>query len=203
MKKLVSILLLLVMAAALVHTFREPILQRIGFFLIREDAPRKAEVAFVLSGGAFDRGNEAVKLYRMGLCRRLICTGGNLSKDYESQGDTLYESDLTARHLLRMGVPQSAVKVMQSGSSTEEEVKLIGSWMQAHPKANALVISSDFHTRRIQWTLERLLPEAHRRLAVVGAECTYFNQHRWWENENGMIAVNNEYMKLLYYRLKF
>ena len=203
MKRAAGFFAALLVLAALLYFFRFNVLRTISDVLICEDEPALSEVVFVLSGGAYDRSLEASKLYRKKLVGRLICTGGNLSKDYQSQGVDVYESDLSVRALLREGVPYGSIGVVHYGSSTEEEIRWISSWMAKHPKAEAMIVCSDFHSRRVRRTVNRILGEESERVKVVGARYSYFDQSRWWENENGLIAVNNEYVKLLYYMIRY
>src|SRR5579864_5511732 len=60
-----------------IYVFRTPLLQSIATNLIVEDPLQKSEAMFVLSGGAYDRGNEAGRLFKLGYANRIICTGGN------------------------------------------------------------------------------------------------------------------------------
>jgi hypothetical protein len=58
------------------------------------------------------------------------------------------------------------------------------------------------HTRRIRWVLGQLDRRQgdHRvRFLLQGASDHSYEEARWWEYEKGLIFVNNEYLKLLYY----
>ncbi len=203
MKKASVFFGLVFVVAGLLFFFRTSVLQAISHVLICEDVAARSEVVFVLSGGAYDRSKEAFKLYRKRLTERFICTGGNLSKDYQSQGVDVYESDLSVRALIREGVPLKNIGVVHYGSSTEEEIRWISGWMKKNVKARITIVCSDFHSRRVRQTVNRLLAESASRVNVIGAAYTQFDQERWWESEHGLIAVNNEYVKLIYYKLKY
>lgn len=189
--------------AGLLFFFRTSVLQAISHVLICEDEAARSEVVFVLSGGAYDRSKEAFKLYKKRLTERFICTGGNLSKDYQSQGIEFYESDLTVNALIREGVPSKNIGVVHYGTSTEEEIRWISGWMKKNVKARVTIVCSDLHSRRVRRTVNRHLAEAAGRVTVIGAAYTQFDQERWWESEHGLIAVNNEYVKLIYYKIKY
>ena len=38
---------------------------------------------------------------------------------------------------------------------------------------------------------------------LSGCSHSFYDENFWWESEEGMIMVNNEYMKLLYYYLNY
>ena len=37
---------------------------------------------------------------------------------------------------------------------------------------------------------------------VIGASAISYSENKWWENEYGLLALNNEYVKLMYYCFK-
>ena len=54
------------------YTFRTPILRWFATSLIVEDPVQNADAMFVLSGGGYDRGNEAAKIVKGGYVNRII-----------------------------------------------------------------------------------------------------------------------------------
>ena len=40
-------------------------------------------------------------------------------------------------------------------------------------------------------------------VSIKGAASSSYSENEWWKSENGLIALNNEYIKLIYYFMKY
>ena len=89
------LIIITVVTLLLLILFRNPLLKATGQFLIYESELKKSEVIFVLSGGGFDRGNEAVKLYEAGWARKIVCTGGRGKRELIKVTDALVRVTIT------------------------------------------------------------------------------------------------------------
>lgn len=197
---LVAVLLAGVLIVSVV--FHAPILRLAGNYLIDEDVPEKTPVLFILSGDAWDRGNEAARLYKSGFAGKLICTGGNVPRLFLIAGVSSLESELTQRHLIANGVPSRDIELLCMGTSTKEEADYILSYCKQQHIKKLGIVSSKFHTRRIANTFRKQFEAAGLQLRIYGAPSSAYNENEWWKSENGLIFVNNEYIKILYYRIK-
>lgn len=157
---------------------------------------------FVLSGSPVDRGTGAVKIYNNGFIKKIICTGGNKPADFEALGLDYYESQLTKSEIVRSGVPESVVSVINEGTSTKEESDVILNYCRQNNVHSCIILSSDFHTRRVRSVFKKKLEKENIKVIICGAPAQNYNESSWWESEYGMIAVNNEYVKLMYYCLQ-
>ncbi len=186
----------------LLFLFRYSILRGIGGYLIVSEAAEKSEVMFVLSGSPVDRGTEAVKIYSESFAKKIICTGGNKPADFEALGLDYYESQLTKSEIVRSGVPDSVVLVINKGTSTNEESDVALAYCKQNNIHSCIVLSSAFHTRRVRNVFKKKLEKENIKVIICSAPARTYNESSWWESEYGMIAVNNEYVKLMYYCLK-
>lgn len=202
MKKLLAFVLFLVLAVVL---FRYPLMRAAGSFLIdTDDVPSDIPVLFVLSGSAIDRGLEAARLYDSVTVRNIICTGENTSGDLRVFfGDTLTESVITRQRILDQGVPDSLVHVLKKGTSTMEESDAVLQYCRENGIGMCTVLSSSFHTRRVKRVFRKKMKDAGIGLTVLGAPSLAYDERYWWRSEYGLLALNNEYVKLIYYRLKY
>ena len=132
MRKPLITLATIVVLIAIGIIFKTPILQSFSNFLMKQDPPEKADIMVVLSGGAFDRGNEGANLYKGGYAKRIICPGGNLEEILLALGDTMYESDVCKRNIVRNGIPDSLISVIHYGTSTREEADTILGYCKEH-----------------------------------------------------------------------
>lgn len=197
--KIAGILLVLILVAFL---FRNEILIGFGSFLIYENELKPVTYAFVLSGGPWDRGNEAAKVYKKGFIDTIVCTGENIPADFKALGLDLLESEITQKNILKNGVPDSKIKLIKKGTSTQEEADAILQFCKQQKVKQAIVLSSKFHTRRIKQVFKKRFEKEGINIIVHGAPSSQYNEMAWWQNEYGLIALNNEYIKQVYYLLK-
>lgn len=172
-----------------------------GNLLISTDAPQRQPYLFVLSGNAYDRGKYAASLFKQGLVDTIVCTGENTSLNLKVLGITLNEAQMTDSALVYFGVPQQNIKLIAQGTSTKEESTVIANFCNKHNLKQAQVVTDMFHTGRARTTIAKALKPFDIVLTMPGAPATLYNEQEWWKSEYGLIYVNNEYAKSLYYIL--
>ncbi|GIV34915.1 MAG: hypothetical protein KatS3mg031_2450 [Chitinophagales bacterium] len=190
------------LTAILFWAIRYPILRAAGNYLICEDPLEHAPALFILSGDPWDRGNEAIRLYKSGYAEKIICTGENVPTLFKIAGIDYAESELTWMHLLASGVAAEDAELLCLGTSTREEAEHILHYCREHNVKKAIIVSSLFHTRRMRNTFRKVFQNTGIHLIIRGAPSSVYDENRWWEKEEGLIFVNNEYIKIIYYRLK-
>lgn len=132
-------------------------LAAIAVFSRREEA-RKADVIVVLGAAQYNghpspvleaRLNHAVDLYRRGIAKTLIMTGG------QAPGDTVSEAVVSRRFAVRAGVPRGAILVETSGMTTRESMEAVGRLMHARRMKSAVLVSDPFHMLRLKLLARR------------------------------------------------
>lgn len=202
-KKLFLLFLLLLLTGTLLFLFRTPLLRSCATFLIEEDSLRPADAIFVLSGGGYDRGNLAANIYQHGWAPIIVCTGGNpLPELCVFDIDTL-ESDMARVNLLRHGIPDSVIQIIRQGTSTKQEAKIILNYCQQNNLKRIIIVSSKLHTYRVNDVFRKPLKDAGVELIIRGAPSSRFKELEWWKTEEGLIAINNEWIKTFYYWIKY
>lgn len=202
-RRLIISLLLLLALIIVLFLFKNNILRSLGNFLICEDPIQKSTYTFVLSGGPWDRGNEAVKIFKTGFTDTLVCTGENIPHDFKALGLEMFESEITEKNMVRHGVPQGNIILIKKGTSTQEESDIILQFCKSRNAKQAIIISTDFHTRRVTQVFKKKFANAGIEIIVHAAPSSNYDAQNWWTDENGLIALNNEYIKQLYYLLKY
>jgi uncharacterized SAM-binding protein YcdF (DUF218 family) len=189
-----------VVTAAVIWFFRVELLRAAGAFLDSSHQPEKCDALFVLSGSPLDRGEFAAELFRRGVAPVVVCTGELPHTTVRRLCGLDYTEAHSTRHvLLAHGVDSSAVRILGVGTSTREECRAIVAYACQQGWRKIGVVSSLFHTRRVGHCLLRQAQSAGLSALVLGAPSSEFDEPFWWRSENGLIFVNNEYMKLLYY----
>lgn len=195
-------LLALGISVALFFILKIPILKAAGNYLRSEDEPQKSRYMFVLSGGAYDRGKEAARLYKAGMVDTLVLTGQNVAMNLKALGIDINEAQLTDSALVHFGVPQSRIIMLPKGTSTLEEASVIKDFCIKKGQLKAMVLSDKFHTGRAKKLIRPILKKEGIELIMIGSGSSQYDEDNWWESENGLIMVNNEYAKVFYYLLK-
>ena len=180
-----------------------PMLRATAKFLIENDTDKSCRVAFVLSGNSIDRGKKAVELFKQGKIKKIVCPGGNLHPLFEAMGFRFLESEVTKKAMIQMGIPDTCIELVPFGTSTREEASLITDYCLKHHLDTAMIISSEFHTRRIHYSLKKGSAGKGIHFWIVGAPDSKIRYWNWWKDENGLIMINNEWIKLLYYYWKY
>ena len=171
-------------------------------YLICEDTPSKSQAIFILSGAPTERSLKASELYKNNLCKNLICTGETHPQDFAALGIDVTEAELTKMSLVHLNIPDSLVALLKEGTSTQEEANAILKYCIVKNLTAIAIISSKFHTRRIRNVFKEKFSEKGIEVKILGASAIGYNELEWWNNEYGLIALNNEYVKLLYYCIK-
>ncbi len=182
--------------------FRYPIMRGFGQFLISSDEDQKVTHAFVLSGGAFDRAPKGASLFLDGFADTIVCTGESIPHDLLAIGVPYSEGEITRRFVVENGVPEGNVKLIEQGTSTLEESQIIFDYCKQHGLTKIAIVSTMFHTKRVRRVFDKKFKDSGIEVLVFGAAATAYSEERWWEGEYGLINLNNEYIKIVYYWIK-
>jgi uncharacterized SAM-binding protein YcdF (DUF218 family) len=186
----------------LMYLFRYPILRSAGNFLIHEDTPEICDAVFVLGGSSLERGIEAKKIYDSGYSKCFITTGHNIPNLLKAINQPLTEAEVTAHYLLLNGLPPEYIDTLDAGTSTREEAMAVFEYCKQKKYNKVMILSSRFHTRRVYNEFKKVFNGSTVDFIVHGAPSVVYKEDEWWKYEEGMIMVNNEYMKMLYYLFK-
>ncbi|MCS7085119.1 MAG: YdcF family protein [Bacteroidia bacterium] len=189
-------------AVALAWFNRTRLLRAAGEYLDASSAPERCEALFVLAGAPMDRGEYAARLFALGVAPTVVCTGQLPHATVQKICGLDYTEAHSTRHvLLDCGVRPEAVRILGVGTSTREECRAVVEYARKNGWKKVGVVSSLFHTRRIARTIEPLAQAAGLQVKIFGAPSLEFDERYWWRYENGLIFVNNEYVKLIYYAI--
>ncbi|RMG19365.1 MAG: YdcF family protein [Bacteroidetes bacterium] len=203
LKRLLIFLGILLVLFGTAYLLRGPLLRAAGNFLIAEDEIKKVDAVFVLSGGAYERSREAANIYKSGFAPRIITTGKLESQVLKALGMRISDAELSKQALLSFEVPDSLITTLKEGTSTFEESEHILGFSE-HANFNRIaVVTSKFHTRRARWVFRKKFKDSNIDVFITGADPENYDISRWWEYEESLIFVNNEYVKLLYYLWKY
>ncbi len=197
-----GVILLLVI---LVIVFRASLLTAVADGLIVNDDPQPADIIFLLNGDFNTRPFRASELYKQGLAPIIV-----IARSEDSPAVTMglipNETDISVGMLERTGVPPDKIVILPfSGgvTSTFDEAEALHGYIDSVHISRVMLVTSEFHTRRAKWIFERELSGLPVTLEMVAVPYSTFDRASWWKNESGLITLNNEYIKLVYYYFKY
>ncbi|MBK8339445.1 MAG: YdcF family protein [Flavobacteriales bacterium] len=203
---LAKALLTLVLLVLLCGTFwwmRFPILRAAGNYLMPEDPLQPVDAIYVLGGSSLDRGKEAAQVMHGDRSPVVYFTGGNVPTALESIGVMRTEAEVCLQAAIQAGLAPKKGQALRVGTSTMEESQFILVHAKRYGYKRILVISSRFHLRRIGRVFREPFEEEGINVLLHGAPSDQFQEARWWQYEEGLIMLNNEYVKLLYYAWRY
>ncbi|MEO7133217.1 MAG: YdcF family protein [Vicinamibacterales bacterium] len=178
-------------------------LSRLGSFLVVEDPLAKADAIFVLGGTRYERPLEAVELFHAGWAPRIT-----LMRQISDNG----ELDLTKRGvpyrrevdeqidvLVRLGVPQSAITVLNEANSTAAEADTLYAIATQEHWTRAIIVTSKQHTRRAKLVMRRRLAGTGTDVVVRASRLDDADVEHWWRSRSTLRFTLFESQRLLAY----
>lgn len=168
-----------------------------------------ADAIVLLSGSSSyrERAARSAELFAAGRAPRIILTNDGHQGSWNrvlQKNQFYYESTLA--ELTRRGVPADKVDIlMPVVSSTHDEALLVREFAEQKGIRNVLIVTSAYHSRRALWTFRRVLGSdgTNIGLEVAGTGWQTPSPRTWWLHLRGWQIVPPEYIKLVYYRIRF
>jgi len=166
-------------------------LRALGDFLVRPQNPEAAEVIVVLAGDGFGhRLRKAVELVRQGYAPRVFIDGPRVAYDAD-------ESKLAMEYAARHGMPTGILTPLPMPvRSTVAEAMAIDKVLQERKISRAIIVTSNFHTRRARQVFDRF-GSPNIRYVVVEAPDEDFAPQSWWRSRDARKVLLMEYLKML------
>lgn len=155
-------------------------------FLTLTEPDKKADAIIILSGGQ-GRVEKGVELYQAGYAPYIILS--NSTESTSRSGDMLQTA-------LALGVPEDVIFTESAAESTYQNAELTLSILKEHDFESAIVVSSEFHMRRVKLLFDRVYRKSEIELTYVGSSSGY-NDARWWSDRNSRETTLNEYVKMI------
>ena len=200
--KWLSILILIIFLVAL-FLCRIPILHGLYNYLnVTEPIAEHYDYGIVLGGEPFGRPVMAAKLYKENRLDKIICTGAYIPAAVNALDIHLTEAEISQYRLVHLGVPKSKIIIISDATSTKEEVDDINKLFAGKKRTSLLIITSQTHTRRARRVFKKYL-DPWEQLDIYGVLPERYEPEVWWTNEFGILAVFEEYLKTVFYWIKY
>ncbi|MBX2973296.1 MAG: YdcF family protein [Flavobacteriales bacterium] len=182
---------------------RYRLLHGVGSVLIVADEVHHADALYVLGGASYDRGTHAAELLKAGAAPVAYCTGSNVPSSFKAEGRMITEAQLTRAAAIRAGASPEQVLPFSYGTSTFEEAQGVLLHAKRLGFDTIAVLTTDFHTRRVGVVFRKRFAGSGIHVLVASAPSSEYDADQWWNSEQGLLMVNNEYVKTLFYALKY
>ena len=198
----VAILLLLV---SLAFAFRSQILTGIADYLIINDKLQPADAIFLLNSEVNTRPFRAAELYAQGLAPVVVIARAE-DTPVVTLGLVPNDTAISVGVMEKLGVPPEKIIILTLPgvvTSTFDEAVAFRKYSEANRVHRIILVTSAFHTRRARWIFDKALSGLQITLEMAAVPYADFDQTDWWQNETGLITLNNEYIKLFLYYFKY
>ncbi len=190
-KNIVLPILIAVLALAITTGF---LFYNAGRYLVINEEPIQSDVILVFAGDKGQRTEKAVSLYKDNYSSKLILSGGSLYNNITS-------AELMYDHAVREGVKAEDLILEPEADSTYENAVFCRRIMEERKYQSALVISSEYHMRRVRLSCEKAFQGSSIRLVYCPADEPQYEPESWWANNKSMLWTVTEYLKIMGYEL--
>jgi uncharacterized SAM-binding protein YcdF (DUF218 family) len=165
--------------------------------------PVRADAIYVFAGKVPERARCAAELYRAGLAPTVVFGGASVRPELEAIGSPLSDAAVNALVARQGGVPEAAEVVLPLGTSTWEDAYVLRDWIQSSGARTVVAVTSPIHSRRARRTLRFAIPPAAADVRVVACGESYPPGSGWYLDEQGLVSVTNEVLKLMLYSVRY
>jgi uncharacterized SAM-binding protein YcdF (DUF218 family) len=204
-RKAIYWILAFLVFAGLVYLLRIQLLMGIGGFLVVHDRLEKADLILLLNGDVTTRPAHAATLYKQGLAPIILVARAEDSAPVKL-GAYANVTDTCIRVMQRLGVPESGIiQLSYPGgvTHTSDEARALLTYYQLHRFGNVIIVTSDLHSRRARFVFRRFFRGTPVKIMLAPISDVKYGANNWWRSEDGVIGCQNEYIKTLYYHLKY
>ncbi|GMR08750.1 MAG: hypothetical protein BMS9Abin26_1757 [Gammaproteobacteria bacterium] len=171
------------------------------YWLKLDTRPVQSDIIILLSGN-YSRARYGADLYNQAYAPQVLISRARphpQQADLEEIGISLQNGAQIYRQiLLKKGVPAHAIGYFgQQSISTMAEARALAKHLQQKP-LKLLIVTSAYHTRRVQMVFEDLLPNAD--IVVVSTPYEPLPE-RWWQDYDAARNVILELSKVSFYLL--
>ena len=176
--------------------------------IVKAELPH-ADALVVLAGSStfVERTRHAAQLFHQGRAPKVILTNDRLSSGWsiEQQRNPLFV-ERAAAELQKLGVPSENIEILPDvATSTYDEAVSLRRFSSERGLRSLLIVTSAYQARRALWTMRRVFNGSD---TLIGLDVVAPGEQSprpaiWWWNTLGWKSIPGEYIKLIYYRLRY
>lgn len=178
------------------------------FLIVKADV-QSPDAIVMLSGSStyVERAAWAAQLYREGRAPLIVLTNDGLISGWDRLEErNPYYYELSTRRLEQQGVPADRIQLAPGQAlGTYEESLLVRDYATAHHLKRLLIVTSAYHSRRALWSMRRACEGSGIEVGIDSAPPGWQTPSPWvwWRKRWGWKTVGGEYVKMIYYWIKY
>jgi uncharacterized SAM-binding protein YcdF (DUF218 family) len=187
-----------------------PVAAWVAAKLLITEAPLANADAIVVLGGAAtykERARAAARLILDGRSQRVLITNDNTQGPWSSaEQRNLFFYERSLAEIKNAGVPANSIELLlKPVASTREEAELVRQYAEEHGLHSVLIVTSAYHSRRALWVFTRVFRDTGIRIGLISVRPGDQSPSpaTWWFSIRGWQSVPAEYVKMVYYVLKY
>jgi uncharacterized SAM-binding protein YcdF (DUF218 family) len=106
-------------------------------------------------------------------------------------------------HAMALGLKGPDILVVNQGKSTYAQAEKMLEVMENNNFKSAIVVTSDFHTRRTKYIFKKIFSRNKFDVIVSANHSKRFNPSHWWKNAEHAKILFYEYTKLAWYWFRY
>lgn len=165
--------------------------------LASNDAPKKADAAILLEGDGYVRVPEAVRLWKDGVTKYIVPSGG---VDDVKEGKC--GASLLAKKLVRLGVPAKKIILEEKSTQTRTQALEVLTLAKQKKWHSIIIVASHFHLYRAFLTFLKVASETKMKILIYNSpakDLSWFEKTLWGKRAD---LLHSEFEKIEEYRQK-
>jgi uncharacterized SAM-binding protein YcdF (DUF218 family) len=162
----------------------------LGHILDLEDPLAKADVIVALSGDTGARTETAVDLWKRKYAPLILFAGAAEDPNSVASGEIM------KRQAIALGVPDSAILVEPSSTTTEQNARQVASLMKAQHLVSEILVTSPYHQRRAAILFAQAFGPDALTFSNYPARDPEWDPNTWWLHDPARTLTGVELAKL-------
>lgn len=199
--RILTYLFFIIVCTALYFYFTKELwMNKFAENLTVSDPLKKSEIAICI-GGWFDRDSikYCVDLMNKGYAREVLFLGDKIR--FAGERDTW--ASLGKKFAEKLGCPGEKIIINEKPSSTYEEAVISKMIMDKREYTRAIVVTSPFHGYRTKKVFQKVFNGSKYRLIFTYPRTDPLLVDSWWIDEASTVILFNEYVKIVWYKIKY
>lgn len=175
-------------------------------FLAYSEEPQKADIIVIMGGSWIETIHHAYNLYKKNYAKKILVSGSEKKGRYWfwNEGKPISGCEWTRQYLIYLGVKPEDILKEDKPTSTYQEAREIKKDLERLKVKKAIITASIFHMRRVKMTYDKIFKNSDIKLNFVSLpeEIKRYKINKIWMDEDSMLALFNEGLKIIIYSLK-
>lgn len=203
-----TVLFVLIFLLSLLFQYRFPIAKGLGSFLAKKDPLEKCEVIFAPASRIETNFAYAMHLLKEGWGDQLVATAPKLAPVTKKFNETYGLMNCSWIPILRQvfqkeKLPSERLTILEDSTSSFTDCKLLYAYWEKHPFRSLIVVTDAPHARRFRMVLDKVFGDADVKILSCPSFPDSTLEDFFADEEDYVMYVFSEYIKIVAYALKY